>query len=586
MLQSTIHDFCRLFEPYRRDCINSNPQEFFGQCDPEEKFNSIIIDREDIILALDSLSSKSAAGPDGVPSILLKNCKRSLADPLLILFRTFLQSGVIPSILKEAFVVPIHKGGSRAVPANFRPVSLTSHIIKTMERIIRKSMVNHLEVFKKLNESQHGFRSHRSCLSQLLEHHDTILGFLEDGENVDSIYLDFSKAFDKVDIGILCHKLRDLGISGKVGIWLHNFLTDRNQYIIANGVKSAKSKVKSGVPQGTVLGPILFLILINDINEGIDSHVSLFADDTRIVRGVKDETDVEKLQSDLDKLYQWQETNNMLFNGKKFEMLRYGKNEDLKNSTMYLTPGAEDFIEVKEDLRDLGIQMADNAKFSIHISNVCAKVRQKCGWILRTFNCRQTFFLKVMWKSLVQGHIDYCSQLYFPNQSTDLEKLEDLQKTFTKKIPEVHSMNYWERIKHLKMYSQERRAERYSIIYTWKVIEGLVPNCGVYSTQNERRGRECKIPALKGSPAIRNMRDQSFQVRGPRLFNCLPRSIRNSTQISVEDFKVKLDQFLAKLPDQPKIGDLVPNVSDQTTMKPSNSIIMIINHMKHSYGGG
>ena len=203
---------------------------------------------------------------------------------------------------------------------------------------------------------------------------------------MDSIYLDFSKAFDKVDIGILCHKLRDLGISGKVGIWLHNFLTDRNQYIIANGVKSAKSKVKSGVPQGTVLGPILFLILINDINKGIDSHVSLFADDTRIVKGVKDETDVEKLQSDLDKLYQWQESNNMLFNGKKFEMLRYGKNEDLKNSTMYLTPGAEDFIEVKEDLRDLGIQMADNAKFSIHISNVCAKVRQKCGWILRTFN--------------------------------------------------------------------------------------------------------------------------------------------------------------------------------------------------------
>ena len=107
---------------------------------------------------------------------------------------------------------------------------------------------------------------------------------------------------------------------------------------------------------------------------------------------------MESLQRDLDKLYQWQEANNMLFNGKKFEMLRYGKNEELKNSTMYLTPGAEDFIKVKEDLRDLGVQMADIAKFSIHISNVCAKVRQKCGWILRTFNCRQTFFLKVMWK--------------------------------------------------------------------------------------------------------------------------------------------------------------------------------------------
>ena len=147
-------------------------------------------------------------------------------------------------------------------------------------------------------------------------------------------------------------------------------------------------------------------------------------------------------------------------------------------------------------------------------------------------------------------------------------------------------MYYCERIQHLKIYSQERRAERYSIIYTWKVLEGLVQNCGVYSIQNERRGRECIIPALKGSPATRNMRDQSFQVRGPRLFNCLPRVIRNSTKISVDDFKIKLDQFLTKLPDQPKIGDLVPNVCDQLSMKPSNSIIMIINHMKHNYGGG
>ena len=331
----------------------SSPQEFLSHNTAEEQFNSIVIDRNDIMEAPDNLSSKSAAGPDGVPAILLKNCKRSLADPLEILFRTFLSTGTIPSILKEAFVIPVHKGGERSSPANFHPVSLTSHIIKTMERIIRKSMVNHLEVHKKLNQSHHGFRSQRSCLSQLLEHHDTILSFLEEGENVDSIYLDFSKAFDKVDTGILCHKLREIGIGGKIGVWLHNFLSDRKQFIIANGVKSNQSNVKSGVPQGTVLGPILFLILINDINSGIDSHVSLFADDTRILRGVKNEEEVEDLQRDLEKLYQWQESNNMLFNGKKFEMLRYGKNQDLKNSTNYLTPRAEDLIEVKETLRDL-----------------------------------------------------------------------------------------------------------------------------------------------------------------------------------------------------------------------------------------
>ena len=147
-------------------------------------------------------------------------------------------------------------------------------------------------------------------------------------------------------------------------------------------------------------------------------------------------------------------------------------------------------------------------------------------------------------------------------------------------------MTYWERLKHLKMYSQQRRAERYIIIYTWKVMEGLVPNCGLTATHNDRRGREGKIPPLKGSQSVRNLRDQSFQVRGPRLFNTLPRNIRDTTKVSVEDFKEKLDNFLSLLPDQPKVGDLVPNVCDQVTLKPSNSVIDVIKHMKTNYGGG
>ena len=314
-----------------------------------------------------------------------------------------------------------------------------------------------------------------------------------------------------------------MGISGRLGIWIHDFLSNRKQVIIANGVKSRESEVKSGVPQGTVLGPILFLILINDINEGIESNVSLFADDTRITKPVQSYEDVESLQDDLEKLYTWQRTNNMVFNGKKFEMLRYGSDQELKNSTNYLTPESEDFIEVKECLRDLGIQMSDDARFTAHIDHVSSKVRQKCGWILRTFKCRQTHFLKFMWKSLVQGHIDYCSQLYFPNQSRELEKLENLQKTFTKKISEVSHLDYWTRLKQLKMYSQQRRSERYKIIYTWKILEGLVPNCGINQTNSDRRGRSCIIPTSRGSTSVKNLREQSFQVMGPKLFNILPK---------------------------------------------------------------
>ena len=358
-----------------------------------------------------------------------------------------------------------------------------------------------------------------------------------------------------MDIGILCHKLRSLGISGTLGRWIHSFLTNRKQFILLNGNISKVSHVTSGVPQGTVLGPILFLIMINDIDKDVStsSKVSLFADDTRVMRAVSSEEDVEDLQRDLDVIYDWQKENNMLFNSKKFEMLRYGSKEELKSSTNYLTPDCDDLIDVKENLRDLGIIMNDRGTFSNHIKQVCTKVSQKSSWILRTIQARDLLFMKFMWKTLIQGHIDYCSQLYLPTRSTELQQIENLQRCFSKKIPSIRHLNYWERLKIMKMYSQQRRLERYRIIYSWKILEGQAPNCGLEVLQTERRGRELKIPPLKGKTSVRSLREQSFQVNGPRLFNSIPKEVRNMTKVSVEEFKVKLDKFLEKIPDQPNV---------------------------------
>ena len=152
---------------------------------------------------------------------------------------------------------------------------------------------------------------------------------LESGENVDAIYLDFLKAFDKVDIGILCHRMKAKGIHGMLGVWLHDFLTNRKQQVIANNVISEVSIVKSGVPQGTVLGPLLFIILIDSLSEvDIMSGMRMFADDTRVTKYIRTKEDMESLQTDLDKIYQWQETNNMQFNGAMLENIIYGQDED------------------------------------------------------------------------------------------------------------------------------------------------------------------------------------------------------------------------------------------------------------------
>ena len=188
----------------------------------------------------------------------------------------------------------------------------------------------------------------------------------------------------------------------------------------------------------------------------------------------------------------------MKFNASKFEVLKHGKNESLKDEFSYFTPNYEDIIERKEVLRDLGIQANDKATFEDHINKVCSNVNRKAGWIFRTFSTRSTQVMKLLWKQLVQGHIDYGSQLWQPQQSIDLQRIEKLFKTYSKRIPEIQNETYWKRLSLLKMYSQQRRMERYRILYTWKAIENLVPDCGITirSSKESRLGQMCEIPKI------------------------------------------------------------------------------------------
>ena len=214
------------------------------------------------------------------------------------------------------------------MPKNYRPVALTSHLIKVFERVLRKGLVTHIERLGLLPDGQHGSRAMRSTLTQLLSHLDSILDGLERGEGVDAVYLDFSKAFDKVETGVLLHKLRDSKVLGKVGCWLGAFLDSahRQQAVVVEGRLSSLSPVISGVPQGTVLGPILFLIHISDIARGVSATTttSSYVDDTRVCRSMgNSDSDCQLLQNDLTSIYDWASDVNMTFNSDKFECLRY-----------------------------------------------------------------------------------------------------------------------------------------------------------------------------------------------------------------------------------------------------------------------
>ena len=292
------------------------------------------------------------------------------------------------------------------------------------------------------------------------------------------------------------------------------------------------------------------------------------------------EEDVEVMQQELIKLDNWAKTNNMEFNKGKFVVLRYGENEILKEETDYFSGNFEEIIERKQSLRDLGVQLTDDGGFEEQIERVCKKARQKSGWIFRTFYSRNTDFLKQVFKSLVQPHLDYCSQLWAPLEGPDMEKIEKVLRDFSRKIPELRELNYWQRLQRLAMNSEQRRFERYQIIYVWKIIHGMAPNCGIkWSECEERRGQLCEIRKLRGKCSVQKLRRQSFQVAGPRLWNCLPKNVRNFKG-NQDDFKQILDQFLSKIPDEPKTEGLIPGAVDQISGKQTNTLIYQVTRRK------
>ena len=583
-----IKEFFEVNEPSGFRKQNSCLSQVMNHNKPKEDIlTDINFTPEDVESCINKIKKHAAPGPDGFSAILLRECSKELSKPLYQIFRNSINTGDVPNDLKDAIITPIPKGGLKSDPKNYRPINLISHLLKALEKVICCRIVSFLEDNKKININQHGFRKLHSCLSQLIEHYDTIIEAVSSGANMDVVYLDFSKAFDVVDHNILLRKLKAVGISGKIGLWIHNFITGRRQTVSVNKRLSSSEIVRSGVPQGSCLGPILFLIMISDIDDKDDteSTVSSFADDTKVSRIIRLLQDCDDLQTSLNHIYNWSSINNMNFNELKFKALRYGGDiEDIKDFK-YKTPTGKE-IPFESSVKDLGIIMSNNLTFKEHIETLATRCRGLSAWILRTFITRQKSPMMILFNSLILPRIDYCSQLWAPHYNKDWSALEAIQRRFTNQIDEVKSLDYWSRLKSLRLYSTERRTERYQIIYLWKIIEGFAPNLKVNkicTKFSNRRGRSCLLPKLKRrecSAKTTTLRESSFGIHAPKLFNCLPKHIRDITSVSVDTFKLHLDRTLTNIPDQPS----VTGYSGQRAAA-SNSIIHQIQHLRGGASG-
>ena len=302
-----------------------------------------------------------------------------------------------------------------------------------------------------------------------MDHYQRVLNIMESGNNADIIYLDFAKAFDKVDHGILLRKLARIGVGGKILAWIYQFLLNRRQVVKVENESSPCAEVVSGVPQGTVLGPILFLIFVEDIDKDLEYAIaSSFADDTRVMMEVGDSNQHASLQQDLEKLYSWSNENNMMFNGGKFQHLRYGPSHDGRR---YTSPDGE-FIAIADEVKDLGISMSGKGDFESQVNGCVLKGNRVAGQILRAFKTRDPKLLMMLYKALVQPIVEYCCQIWSPKKLYLIKKLESVQRHNTAKIAGTSGMNYRERLNYLELYSLERRRDRHVIIYGLENIAG------------------------------------------------------------------------------------------------------------------
>ena len=498
-------------------------------------YTEIQVDEESVKNKILKLKPKMP-GLDTIHPRVLVELKDELAKPISIIINSTLASGTLPQEWKDALVTPIYKKGRKTVCGNYRPVSLTSIVCKIAESLIRDHMLKHLIDNSLLTEYQHGFVPGRSCSTQLIECLDIWTDILDSGGCADVIYMDYAKAFDKVAHLRLLTKIESYGIHGQVLKWIGAFLSGRRQKTCVNGEVSSWSNVLSGVPQGSVLGPLLFVLFINDLPEVIQTLVRIFADDTKLFTNTIDPASYELLQDDVNRLTKWAEKWNLVFNTDKCCVLHLGRHNPKRQYKM-VVDNVEYILQETELEKDLGINVDPRLSFTKHIEIQTNKANKILGIIRRSFTYLDQDIVLSLYKTLIRPIIEYGHAITYPRYVKDQRLIESVQRRATKLIPMLKEFPYEERLKALKLPSMFYRRDRGDMIECFKYTHDLYKCEAPFIVQtNNTRGHSYKLYKAGANSSLRR---HFFNHRVINRWNGLPEGVVNA--VSLNDFKKKLD---------------------------------------------
>ena len=446
----------------------SNPSAM-DSCIDHIVFNSANIGR-----AIAKLKPNLASGIDNFPPLLVKKISPCLLEPLALLYSSFLSVGKIPDEWRRAVVTPIYKSGPAGDVSNYRPIALTCVFSKIMECVVANDISGYLLHKGLISKQQHGFLAKRSTATNLTEALNDWTIALNNRQSVTVAYIDYKKAFDSVCHNKLFTKLSAYGITGSLLSWIKDFLNNRSQVVQVGSARSSEKYLVSGIVQGSCLGPLLFLIYINDVTDvmPLGCVCKLFADDLKLysVASIVDDNALV-IQDSLDKLCNWSVKWQLSVSYKKCAILSIGRNAEETNRCFKL---GNEVVQPLSTVTDLGVQISHDLSFALHINKIVAKAHARANLIHKCFISKDAATLIKAFTVYVRPIVEYASVVWSPYHINEINKLESVQRRFTKRIVGLSSKSYAERMSMLQLDSLEVRRLRFDLLYTYKILFGLV----------------------------------------------------------------------------------------------------------------